>query len=104
MSRIGGLIAGATSTDLDELRAATQASDRAAREMLAIAHDHITRLEQALAKAHDDLAVLEGRLDDERERATDEAQHHAVEMGEMRSALLHLSVQLAREIRRGGGA
>ncbi len=40
-------------------------------------------------------------LEEERQA---EQQRHAVEMGEMRSALLHLSVQLAREIRRGGGA
>lgn len=81
------------------------------REMLASAHTEVAelrarkaQLEEALAKAGDDLTALEVRLDDERQRASAEAQRHAVEMGEMRSALLHLCAQLAREIRRGGGA
>ena len=112
------------------------------------ARGRIAQLEEALAKAHEDLANVsadspflvereaDGRwladcgrvpgamaygataaearaaaativvcrceaLEEERAEAQ---QRHAVEMGEMRSALLHLCRQLEREIRRGGGA
>ena len=85
-----------------------------AQAELGEARGRIAQLEEALASAGRDVsAIREGEdaeraawqsaLDAEREERQAEQQRHAVEMGEMRSALLHLCVQLEREIRRGGG-
>ena len=130
----GGLVADMTSSlapaakawtaDVDELAAScreveriTGERDEARKELveadfaLAGARGRIAQLEEALAAAGREVtdrkraaALAADHSDAMREAHADAVQRHAVEMGEMRSALLHLSMQLAREIRRGGGA
>ena len=83
----------------------TVAEARAAASQV-VAH----RCEELTREVGDLKLALASRLGDgdalaaEREAHADAVQRHAVEMGQMRSALLHLCVQLEREIRRGGGA
>ena len=68
------------------------------------ARGRIAQLEEALAAAHEDLEIERSATVDVAESMSEAQQRHAVEMGEMRSALLHLCRQLEREILRGGGA